>query len=62
MYNLAMRNGIFSLNQEFQNENFSLNYLPVASGADGPSQTVFLSPSVASCASLSSSAAARDAR
>lgn len=57
MYNLAIQNGIFSLNQQFP-----LNYLPTASGADGLSQTVFLSPSVASCALLSSSAAARDAR
>ena len=60
--------GFYFLNQQFQIKRklplylLTIIYLRLASGAGDPSQTVFLSPSVASFASLSSSAAARDAR
>ena len=53
--------GFYFLNKQFQIKRKLPLYLRLASGGD-PSQIVFLSPSVASCASLSSSAAARDAR
>ena len=54
--------GFYFLNKQFQIKRKLPLYLRLASGGGDPSQTVFLSPSVASCASLSSSAAARDAR